>query len=170
MPTADDLFADLPEVPKERGIRERMGAGWTGGFGEPLFGTQREWTRHFGPGLAQFHPLVAPVDVALRAPLGAVGALAGLGAGAGEKAGLAKAEADRLQRDLAIAGQGLMTEPVMGLAAARAPLELQGLAREARRMPEPVREPPPPLALPPPRPAPAVEAGPPLPDVIRLPS
>ena len=76
---------------------------------------------------------------ALGAVPGAVSAGAGAAAGVFEAAGMSRADADRLQRDLTIAGYGAQVEPGIGLAgqvhAARPNMRL---AEEAqRRVPEP---------------------------------
>ncbi|PWT76956.1 MAG: hypothetical protein C5B60_03505 [Chloroflexi bacterium] len=167
-PPKDDFFGDLGPAPAAapeggappRGLGTRIWEGLKGGFGEEPLGMSPETQRRF-PMWAPFQPLVAGADVLYRAPGALAGAAAGYGAGMLEEnpeaayplprthipgtdiplTGLTRAEADRLQRDLTIMGQGAMIEPAMGEAAALHPAvpAEQAVAREARA-PPPTRD------------------------------
>lgn len=116
-----------PEESDRRGIIERATTGFKGGY-EPILG---DAVKKISPEFAEQHPIIAGItqsvldstpigmlDKVIAALTGAVGGAAGVGAGVAEKSGLLnRAEADRLQRDLTIIGQGAMIEPGMGVAA-----------------------------------------------------
>lgn len=158
---ADDFFSDAPEETKEedffagapaapdqepRGAGTRAWEGFKGGFGEEPLGMSPEHQARF-PLWRPFQPLVAGVDAIMRAFPGITGAAAGAIAGFLERNPaaalqipglLSRTEADRLQRDLTIMGQGLLVEPGMGPSSAiseakRTYPREQAIAREAQR-------------------------------------
>lgn len=93
-----------------------LSRGWEGvkqGFGSEPIGFSDENRRNYPRTYLTWQPFVAPIDTALRLPGAIVGGAAGLGAGIYQAHGGGKAEADRLERDLNILGQGALIESGM---------------------------------------------------------
>lgn len=88
------------------------GAGY--GFGDELIGFSQENREKYPLTYRMWQPFVAPIDLALRAPGAAVSALSAAGAEAYKQFGGSDADAQKLERDLNILGQGVMIETGMG--------------------------------------------------------
>ncbi len=118
-PAIADLSSTQPGREKLRGIVERASSGFAGGFGEEsvvnkfmreaheLGLSQNVQDFYEGMGLL---PAVRATEAAIRLVPGLVGGAAGAAAGVAEKLGMSPAQADRLQRDLAIFGTGALIE------------------------------------------------------------
>jgi hypothetical protein len=117
--------------------------GWEGlkhGFGDQPVGFSLENREKYPITTRTWQPFVAPIDTALRLPGAVIGGLAGVEAGVYRKHGGGDAEANRLERDLNILGQGVLIEPGMAPAPVRSLLQRDGypnaeigkVSREAR--------------------------------------
>lgn len=98
-------------VDTPRGVLTRIKEGASQGFGEHQTGPSDAAIEvHPWMGNRLLRSILGAGDTVLRSPGGAIGAVAGAGAGAAEAAGMSRSNADRLMRDLGVGGQAVLLE------------------------------------------------------------
>lgn len=88
-------------LPETRGVVARTVEGFKQGFGERELGLPAD-VRAENPSIAPFQPLIGGADAVMRSISGLMSATPGTVAGLAEQAGMSRANADRLERDLNI--------------------------------------------------------------------
>jgi hypothetical protein len=96
-----------PPDDDRRGVLARTIEGFTAGAGTAPLGFTPQHRAQY-PMLQALQPFAAPIDLAMRLPVGIIGGAAGGGAGLYEYFTGDRTGADRLQRDLGILGQTAM--------------------------------------------------------------
>lgn len=132
-----DKFTTQAKESTNDGIISRLWNATSRGF-EQGFGTEsqfrKDFKRLYPNTFALWQPFTDTVELAFRLPGGIIGATAGAGAQTAREVGVSEAWANRLERDLNIIGQGVLIEPLMGTAGARAPKEGQATAKEVPKL------------------------------------
>jgi hypothetical protein len=113
VPDPSALGEGFPAPPGPSAM-DRIKAAVARGFGGEPLGFSEENRAKYPNTFLRWQPLAAPLDFALRAPGAAIGATASAGSEIYKALGGTETDANRLERDLNIFGQGAMVEGGIG--------------------------------------------------------